>query len=101
MSEDFDIDNILTDDKSHWNILIYNISYNILIGTKSFRIRFDKIHGFIRIYDGTRCLTLFSSENYSAIHNRHRYLISLKSNINCIFYHYFAKIKADSFADFR
>ena len=31
--EDFDID-ILTDEKSHKNILIYNISYKTLIGPK-------------------------------------------------------------------
>ena len=34
--EDFDIDNILTDEKSHKNILIYDISYKTLIGFKSF-----------------------------------------------------------------
>ena len=31
---------------------------------KPLRIRFDKIDGFIRIYDGTRCLTLFDTEKY-------------------------------------
>ena len=51
--EDFDIDNILIDKKSHENILIYGISYKTLIGSKPLRIRFDKIDGFIRIYDGT------------------------------------------------
>ena len=51
--EDFDIDNILIDKKSHENILIYDISYKTLIGSKPLRIRFDKIDGFIRIYDGT------------------------------------------------
>ena len=60
-SEDFDIDNILIDEKSHEKILIYEISYQALIGSKILRIRFDKIDGFIRIYDGTRYLTLFSS----------------------------------------
>ena len=42
-SEDFDVD-------------------KTLIGSKSLRIRFDKIDGFIRIYGGTRYLTLFGSE---------------------------------------
>ena len=51
--EDFDIDNILIDKKSHENILIYGISYKTLIGSKPLHIRFDKIDGFIRIYDGT------------------------------------------------
>ena len=30
--EDFDLDNILIDEKSHENILMYNISYKISIG---------------------------------------------------------------------
>ena len=49
--EDFDIDNILIDEKSHENILIYDISYKTLIVPKPLRIRFNKIDGFIRIYD--------------------------------------------------
>ena len=52
--EDFDIDNILIDEKSNENILIYNFSYKTLIGSKPLCIRFDKIDGFIRIYDGIR-----------------------------------------------
>ena len=61
------------------------------------RVRFDKIDGFIRIYDATRYLTLFGSEKFDAIYNRIRYLISLKSGIRYIFSHYFAKIKVDSY----
>ena len=60
--EDFDLDNILIDEKSHENILIYNISYKTLIDQKPLRIRFDQIDGFIIIYDGTRYLTLFGSK---------------------------------------
>ena len=41
--EDFDIDNILIDEKLHENILIYGISYKTLIEAKLLRIRFDKI----------------------------------------------------------
>ena len=52
--EDFDIDDILIDEKSHKNISIYEISYKTSIGPKPLRIRFDKIDGFIRIYYGTR-----------------------------------------------
>ena len=61
------------------------------------RIKFGKINGFIRIYDGTRCLTLLGSENYDAIYNGIRYLIRLKSSITYIFSHYFTKLKVDSF----
>ena len=48
------------------------------------RIRFDKIEGFIKIYDGTRYLTLFGSEKYGAIYDRIRYLVSLKIGIKYI-----------------
>ena len=43
--------------------MIYNISYKTLIDPKPLGIRFDIIDGFIRIYDGTRYLTLFGSKN--------------------------------------
>ena len=75
--EDFYFDNILINEKSHEKILIYNFSHKTLIGTNSLRIRFDKVDGFIRIYDRTRYLTLFGSEKYDAIYIRIRYLISL------------------------
>ena len=47
--EDFDIDIILIYEKSHKNILIYDISYKTLIDPTPLRIRFDKIDGFIRL----------------------------------------------------
>ena len=65
--EDFDLDNILIDEKSQVNILVYNISYKTSIDSKRFHIRFSKIDGFIRIYGGTRYLTLFGSEKYDAV----------------------------------
>ena len=58
--EGFDLDDILMDQKSHENILIYDISYETSIYPKSSRIRFDKVDGFIRIYDGTRYLTIIT-----------------------------------------
>ena len=39
--EDFIFDNILIDEKSHENILIYDILYESLIGPKPLYIRFD------------------------------------------------------------
>ena len=54
--EYFDIDNILIDEKSYEDILVYDISYKNLITGKPLRIRFGKIDGFIRVYDGTRYL---------------------------------------------
>ena len=62
--EDFDIDSILIDEKSYQNDSVFNISYKTLIGARPVRIRFHKIDGFIRIYDGTRYLVLFGSEKY-------------------------------------
>ena len=61
--EDFNIDNILINKKSYEIVLVYNISYKTLIGFKPCYIRFDKIDGFIRVYDGTRYLLLFGAEN--------------------------------------
>ena len=95
-NEDFDLDNIFKDKKSHENILIYDISYKTLINLKPLHIRFDKIDGFIWIYDGTRYLTLFASEKHDVIYDKIRYLISLEISITYIFSHYFAKIKAGS-----
>ena len=39
--ENFDLDNILIDEKLYKNILVYNILYKNLIGTKLFRIKFE------------------------------------------------------------
>ena len=60
--EDFNPDKILIHEKSHENILIYDIWYKTLIDLKPLRIRFDKIDGIIRIYDGTRYLRLFGNK---------------------------------------
>ena len=40
--EGFDSDNILIDEKSHENILTYNILHKSLIDSKPLRISFDK-----------------------------------------------------------
>ena len=47
--EDNDFDNIIIDEKSHENILICNISYKTLIGSKPLHFRFYKIDGFINL----------------------------------------------------
>ena len=62
----------------HENILIYGISYKTLTGSRPLFIRFDKIHGFIRIYDWTRNLKLLGSEKYDAIYDGIRYCKSKK-----------------------
>ena len=81
----FDFDNILSDEKFYESIFIYSVLYKALIGAKPLRIRFDKVDEFIRVYDRTRYLALFGPEEYDAIYNRIRYLISQKSGINMFF----------------
>ena len=49
-----DFDNILINEKSYKNILVYDISYKVLIGEKSLRIKFGKVNGFFRVYGGNR-----------------------------------------------
>ena len=42
--------------------ILYHILNKTLIDPKPLRIIFNKIGGFVRIYDGTRYLILFNSE---------------------------------------
>ena len=51
---DFNFHNILLAEILCENVLIFDILYKALIGAKSLAIRFDKMDGFIRVYDGTR-----------------------------------------------
>ena len=60
------------------------------------RIRFVRIYGFIRVYDGTRYLVLFGSEKYNLIYCRNTYLIGL-SGITYVISHNYAKIKVNSY----
>ena len=66
------------------------------MGAKPLRIRFDEIDGFIKIYDGIRYLVLLGPEQYDAICNSIRYLISEKSGITDTINHNFAIIRIDS-----
>ena len=45
--EDFNLDNILIDEKSYENISVSNISHKTLIDAEPLRIRLGKIDGFI------------------------------------------------------
>ena len=77
--------------------MIYNISYRFLSGPKPLRIKFDKIDGFITVYNGTRYLVLFGPEKYVAIYYRIIYFISQKSGITYVISHNYARIKVDSY----
>ena len=68
--------------------MIYDISYKTLTGSKPLGIRFDKIDRIIRIYDGTRYITLLGTKKYGAVYDRIRF--RLKSNITYVFCQYFA-----------
>ena len=57
---------------------------------------FDKVDGFITVYDVTRYLALLGAEKYDFIYNRVRYLIGVKSGITCVFSHNCAKINVDT-----
>ena len=67
------------------------------MGKKPLYGRFDKVDGFIKIYDGTRYLVLFCPGWCGAIYNRIRYLISEKSSITDSISHNYANIKVDPY----
>ena len=72
------MDNILNDEKSNENISIYDISYKTLI-------RFEKVNGFVRVYEGTKYLIRFGLGKYDASYNRIIYRIELKSGTTYAF----------------
>ena len=78
--EDFDFGNILLDEKSYKNILIYEVLYQTLTGAKPLHIIFDKADEFVRDHDETKYLVLFSPEKY-AIYHRIKYLLGLTHGI--------------------
>ena len=68
-----------------------------MVGAKALCISFDKIDGFIRVYDGTRYLVLLGDEKNDFIYNRIRYPIGVKSGIRYVISHNYAKTKANSY----
>ena len=83
---------ILLDEKSYKtyeNILIYDISYKTFMGSTPLRIRFDKIDGFIKIYDYGWC---------DKVCDRIKYHISKKSGITDSANHNFERIRIDSYS---
>ena len=51
---DISFNDILLEEKSRKNTFIYDVSYKTFMGEKPLRIRFDKIDGLIKVYDGIR-----------------------------------------------
>ena len=80
--------------------MIYDISYKTFIGAKPLHISFDKIDGFIKIYDETRYLVLLGPERYDAISDKIKYFIIEKSGIRSSINHNFARIRMGSYNSF-
>ena len=91
------MDNILIDKKFYENVLISNISGKTLIGTKPLCIRFNKVHEFIGVYDGTRYLRSLELGKCSEIFNRIRCFVRAKNGITYAFSRNYARIKVDSY----
>ena len=106
VDDDINVDRILLDEKSFENNLVYNILYKKFMDPKPLHIRFNKVDGIIKIYDGVRYLELsnsyneffykFDSRKYNAIFDRITYLISEVSGITDCINHNFARIRIDS-----
>ena len=59
--ESFEFDNILSD----WRNIVweyFSLWHKMWIGEKPLHIRFDKVDGFVRVYDGYRYKVLFCPE---------------------------------------
>ena len=75
--------------------MIYKVSYKTLIGAKRLSIRFDKIEGCIRLFDGTRYLAFLVVKNMM-LFTIELDLTSQKSGITYVISHNFTGIKIDS-----
>ena len=66
--DDININNILLEEKSCKNFLVYKILCKKFMDGKPLPIRFDKVQIIIKIYGGIRYLELFNL--YSIINDR-------------------------------
>ena len=92
--------NILLDKKICENILIYDVSYKTVMGSKPLHIWFDGIDGFMKIYDGIRYLVLLGHNWFDEIFDSVKYLITSykwKSGITNSINHNFSRIRIDSY----
>ena len=63
-------ENILLFEKIYKNTLIDDISYKTFMDSIPLRIRFNKIDGFIKIYDGIRYLVMLGYSWFDKICDR-------------------------------
>ena len=68
--------------------------------TKPFRVWFNKIHGFIKIYDVTRYLVILGPSWFDEICNSFKYLINEKKGIADSISYNLAIIRLDSYNSF-
>ena len=66
-ARNIDSGNILLDEKVYKSNLVHGISYKTFMNSKSLRIWFDKIDGFIKIYDGIRHLVILGHSCFDEI----------------------------------
>ena len=72
----------IVDKKLHENISVYNTSYKIPTGPKLLHTRFDKIDGFIMVFDGKiKYLVLIDYGLFDKICDKIKYDISRKRGI--------------------
>ena len=83
--EDFCFDYIIIDEKSYKKVLVFDILYKTLFGSKPIHIRSDEVDVFIRVYDGIRYLVLIIPEKHDAICNRLNILLAKKVAIHMFF----------------
>ena len=92
---DIDFSGISLDEKlykeKYENILVYDISYKT--SAKPFRIRYDEIDGFIKIYTATRYLVLLDRGWFDGICDRIKYVMSEKISITDSINHNLGRIK--------
>ena len=73
------------DTKKFGKNLVYGVLYQNFTGKKPLHIRFDKIDGFIKIYDGIRYLVLLA---YNEIYYEIKFKILEPELIHIILYGY-------------
>ena len=84
--------------KNHTKIFYFTTFHTkFFMLQKPLGTRFDKVGGFIRVYDGARYLVLFVDENYDLICNRNKCLIGEKNGTTYVISHIYAKTELDSY----
>ena len=94
---DLDLENILIDEKSYKNVLIYDVAYKTSYGAKPLHTDFEKVNGYIIKYNKIRYLTSYhSNKKMKEFLIELRYLIMLQSNISDVYSHKYAKFEIGS-----